>query len=195
MTGWPAFLAELARLTLTDPRAAVRRLVSIDVPMEARWLGLFLVAVLGVLATRLSLLALPPAGQPGLLAVMTDPVVGVPAQILSLSLVSAAIAGFGRVFGGAGRFADVLLVVVWIQFLMSVAQVIELAAILVVPPVGTLLALAALALFLWIVVHAIAELHGFENVFKVFVGMVAGFLLIVTALAVVFRALGFVPVA
>lgn len=194
MTGWPALLADLGRETLSTPRAGTRRLLAMDVPMEARWLGLLLVTVLAVLVTRASLLLMPPGAEPGFLAILADPFVGVPAQALSLVVAAAAIAGIGRAFGGRGGFADALLVILWIEFLMTVAQVAELAVMLAVPPIGAILAFAVLAWFLWVIVNAIAELHGFRNLVLVSLGLVGGFVAVVVTLAVLLSALGILSV-
>ncbi len=194
MTGWPALLADLGRETLSAPRAGTRRLLAMDVPMEARWLGLVLVTVLAVLVTGASLLLLPPGTEPGFLAVLADPFVGIPAQALSLVVAAAAVAGIGRAFGGRGGFADALLVIAWIEFLMTVAQVAELAVMLVVPPVGAILAFAVLAWFLWVIVNAIAELHGFRNLVLVSLGLIGGFVAVVVTLAFLLSALGILTV-
>lgn len=193
MTGFPALVADLARQTMRDPRAGIRRLLALDPPMEARWIGLLLVTVLAVFVTRLSLLLLPPAGDPGFLALVADPVVGVPAQGLSLVIAATAIAGIGQRLGGRGRFADALLVVAWLEFLMTLAQMAELFVMLLVPPLGAILVLAVLAWFLWVVVNAVAELHGFRNLFLVFLGLVLGFVAVVFALATLLALLGLLP--
>lgn len=195
MTGLPALVTDLGRETLRTPRAGVRRLLDLDLPMEARWLGLLLVTVLSVFVTGLSLLLLPPGGEPGILALLADPWVGVPAQALTLVVAAAAIAGIGRFFGGQGGFADALVVVVWIEFLMTFAQVAELAVMMAVPPVGAILAFAVLAWFLWVIVNAIAELHGFSNLALVFLGLAGGFMAIVIAFAMLLEALGILTVS
>ncbi|MFN6951929.1 MAG: YIP1 family protein [Albidovulum sp.] len=193
MTGLPALVADLARQTMHDPRAGVRRLLALDPPMEARWIGLLLVTVLAVLVTRLSLLLMPPAGDPGFLALVADPFVGIPAQALSLLIAAVAIAAIGQRFGGRGGFADALLVVAWLEFLMTLAQTAELFVMLLVPPIGAILALAVLAWFLWVLVNAVAELHGFRNLFLVFVGLVLGFVAVVFVLATLLALLGLMP--
>lgn len=195
MTGLPALVTDLGRETLRTPRAGVRRLLEMDLPMEARWLGLLLVTVLSVFVTGLSLLLLPPGGEPGILALLADPWIGVPAQALTLVVAAAAIAGIGRFFGGQGGFADALVVVVWIEFLMTFAQVAELAVMMAVPPVGAILAFAVLAWFLWVIVNAIAELHGFRNLALVFLGLAGGFVAIVIAFAMLLEALGILTVS
>lgn len=195
MTGWPALVAELARQTLRDPRGGVRWLLVLGLPMEARWLALLLVTVLAVIVTRLSLMAMPVAGDPGVIALVADPLVGVPVQAISLVVAAAAIAGIGRLFGGRGTFADALLVVAWVEFLMTLAQAGELVVMFLVPPLGAVLVLAVLALFLWIVVNAIAELHGARSLLKVFLGLVLGFVIVVVALATLLAVFGILPVA
>jgi hypothetical protein len=194
VTGLPALVTDLGRETLRAPRAGVRRLLEMDLPMEARWLGLLLVTVLSVFVTGLSLLLLPPGSEPGILALLADPFVGVPSQALSLVVGAAAIAGIGRFFGGRGGFADALLVIIWVEFLMTLAQMAELAVMLAVPPVGALLALAVLAWFLWVIVNAIAELHGFRNLVLVFLGLAGGFVVVVVALALLLSGLGILTV-
>lgn len=195
MTGWPALVADLARQTLRDPRGGVRGLLALDPPVEARWLALLLVTVLAVLVTRISLMAMPVAGDPGVIALVADPLVGVPVQAASLVIAAAAIAGIGQVFGGRGSFADALLVVAWVEFLMTLAQAGELVVLLLVPPLGAVLVLAVLAFFLWIVVNAVAELHGFRSLIKVFLGLALGFVTVVVALATLLAVLGILPVA
>ncbi len=195
MTGWPAFIADLGGETLRAPRAGVRRLLELGLPMEARWLGLILVTVLAVMVTRVSLLMLPPGDGPGFLAIVANPFFGVPAQAVSLVVTAAAITGIGRFFGGLGGFADALLVIVWVEFLMTVTQLAELAVMLVVPPLGAVLGLAVLVFFVWLVVNAIAELHGFDNLLMVFLGLVGGFVALVVALATLLSALGILTVS
>jgi len=195
VTGWPDFVAGLGRETLRTPRAGVRRLLAMDLPMEARWLGLLVVTVLSVLVSGVTLLLLPPGAEPGFLALLADPFFGVPAQALSLVVAAAAIAGIGRAFGGRGSFADALLVVTWIEFLMTVAQVAELAVMLALPPAGAALALGVIGWFLWVIVNAIAEMHGFRNLALVFLGLAGGFVAVVVVLATLLSALGILTVS
>lgn len=78
---------------------------------------------------------------------------------------------------------------------MTVVQTAELLVMLIVPPLGAVLVLAVLAWFVWIVVNAVAELHGFRNLILVFLGLVGGFVAVVFALALLLSLLGILPVA
>lgn len=190
MSGLVNLLGDLARHTVRDPQGAARRLIALDPPMEARWLALFLVGVLAVFETRLALLVMPVSDPAPVFAVVSNPWIGVPAQCLSLVLVAGGIAWIGGRFGGVGRFADALLLVVWLEFLLTLVQALQMVLMFLLPPLGTLLALAAIGLFLWLMAQFIAALHGFRSLFMVFVGMVAGFILIVTAMAMLLAVFG-----
>ena len=65
-------------------------------------------------------------------------------------------------FGGTGRFEEALTLVVWLQFIFICVQILQLLAVLVVPPVAGLITLLAVGLFFWLLVnfrgHA-ARLH------------------------------------
>jgi len=193
MNGLAGLIADLVRQSVQDPRGVLRRLIALDVPSEARWLGLGLVVVLAVLETRIALMLLPSVEGPDFLAVLSNPWIGVPAQAFALVLVAAAIARIGALFGGRGSFADALLLVIWMEFVMTVAQAGQLVVMLLLPPLGALAALAIMAGMIWITAQMIAELHGFTNIAKVLVGMIAGFAIVVTILATLFATLGIFP--
>ena len=112
---------------------------------------------------------------------------------VALVLVALAVHRIGALFGGRGSFEDALLAVVWVEFLMTLAQAVQFLAILALPPLGALLAIAIVAGFLWITANFIAELHGFQSLAKVGLGMIAGFAIIVTLMAALFAALGLAP--
>lgn len=193
MTGLPALAADLVMATLRSPREAARRLIALDPPMEARWIGLLLVSVLALMETRLGSLVLPLDDQPPIFALAADPVLGVPFQVLSQLVIATAIASIGRIFGGAGSFADALLLIVWLEFMLVLAQAVQLVALVLVPPVGLLVAFVAIGLLIWLLVQFTAALHGFTNLALVGIGIVVSFLVIITVLSMVLMMLGVAP--
>lgn len=193
MTGLPAFIADLVMETLRSPRDAARRLIALDPPMEARWIGLLLVSVLALLETRIGGLILPLDDQPPVFALAADPVLGVPFQVMSQLAIAASIAWIGRIFGGTGGFADALLLIVWLEFMLVLAQAVQLAALILVPPVGLLIAFVAIGLLIWLLIQFAAALHGFTNLVYVAAGMVVSFLVIITVLSMVLIILGVTP--
>lgn len=193
MTGLPALVTDLVMETLRSPREAARRIIALDPPMEARWIGLLLVSVLALLETRLGGLVLPLDDQPPIFALAADPVLGVPFQVLSQLVIAIAIAGIGRIFGGTGSFADALLLIVWLEFMLVLAQAVQLVALVLVPPVGMLIAFVAIGLLIWLLVQFTAALHGFTNLALVVLGMVVSFLVIITILSMVLIMFGVAP--
>jgi hypothetical protein len=64
------------------------------------------------------------------------------------------------------------LIVVWLQCLTLVLQLLQLVALVIAPPLAGIIGLGGFVLFLWLMTHFIAELHGFRNRGLVFLGMV-----------------------
>ncbi|MGB5067898.1 MAG: YIP1 family protein, partial [Albidovulum sp.] len=195
-----AFIWSLMGETLRAPQSAARRLMTMNPPMEARWLGLVLVAVLALLVSRASV---PFIGTEDIGPVMskaremsrtlaTHPWIGVPVQALSLLAVAVAMQVIGRLFGGTGRFADALLLFVWLEFLMALLQGLQLLAVLAVPVLGALIGLASYGLFLWLMTQFTAALHGFVSPMRVFAGMVVSFFAVILIAAVLMLLFGVV---
>lgn len=193
MTHLPAMITYLAAETLRNPREAAGRIIALDPPMKARWIGLLLVSVLALIETRLGMLIVPLNGQPPLFALASDPLLGVPFQVFSQLLIAGSIAGIGRIFGGTGRFADALLLTVWLEFMLILAQAVQLAALFLLPPVGLLFGFAAIGLLIWLLVQFTAALHGFTNLVLVGLGMVLSFLAIITILSFLLIMFGVTP--
>jgi hypothetical protein len=162
----------LAKLTLTDPRAATRALIAEAVPMPARTAGLLLVAVLSALLASLQVRLNPQPIDPVSAAMLSSPLRAAVIQWGFLALSVCLIHWVGGAFGGLGAFADALLIVVWLQCLALVLQVLQLVATVIAPPLAGIIGLGGFALFLWLMTHCISELHGFRSPALVFAGMV-----------------------
>lgn len=184
----------LLRETLRNPQVAARRIIALDLPPQVGWLGLALVAVLALIMLRLTLLAfgagsdLNSAG-----ALMRHPVWGVVAQAGFILLTAACMTFAGRPFGGRGRFPDALLLVVWLQFVLVLVGLVQFLTLLVLPPLGGLIALLSIPLFLWLLVNLAAALHGFVNPLLVLLGLIVTFFLTAIVVAVLLSLAGIDP--
>lgn len=170
-------LIALAKLTLQDPRQATRTLLAEGVPTPARTAGLILVAVLSALLASLQIRLSPQELDPISALMLASPFRAALVQWGFLALSVVLIDRVGRAFGGTGSFADALLIVVWLQCLTLVLQLLQLVTGVIAPSLAGIIGLGGFVLFLWLMTHFIAELHGFRNRGLVFVGM------IVTAIA------------
>ncbi|MBC7138681.1 MAG: YIP1 family protein [Defluviimonas sp.] len=186
-------LVSLARESVADPRGVARRLMALNLPMEARWLAMAITVALSVLLTQLALVALqvPSGGQLG--GMMVSPVAAALTQLAIMLVLSAGIARIGRMLGGTGSFPDALLLVTWAEFVLVLLQVIQMVAALVFPFSSVLIGFAGIALFFWQLTQFTAALHGFTSPVKVFFGLLAGFFAAAFLLVMALSMLGIAP--
>lgn len=162
----------LTKLTLQDPRQATRVLLAEGVPVPARTAGLMLVAVVSALLASLQIRLSPQDLDPLSALMLASPFRAAIVQWVFLALSVVLIHRVGRAFGGIGSFPDALLIVVWLQCLTLVLQLLQLVSSVIAPPLAGIIGLGGFVLFLWLMTHFIAELHGFHSRGLVFVGMV-----------------------
>lgn len=177
-------ISAMVRDTLTQPKAAAQRLLALNVPDDARWLGFVIVVVLSVLLGQASVLLMGEGAFGGGLLAMAM------FQTSVLLAMVVAVQGIGRALGGTGSFPDTLMLIAWLQFVMLVFQVLQLVALVLVPPLFGLIAIAALVVFIWVLTHFIMALHGFTSALKVAVGIIFSVFGIAMALAILLAILG-----
>lgn len=176
-------LAELMRDTLRDPRGGARAVMGMAVPMEARWLGLVLMAVGSALLTHLGIALTLPASETGATLALPSPLATAMTQLMVLVLTAALATWVGRWAGGQGQFPDALLLVVWLQCILLAVQLAQMVLLLLVPPLGALVGYAAVALFFWLLTAFVAELHGFRSLGLTFLGVILAILAVAFVLA------------
>lgn len=177
------FWADLMKLTLRDPRAAAGRLLATNPPMEARWLGLVLVAVLSLIVTTVLIMSMPPGNVMAWEGFISSPWTGLPAQVFGGIVMAFGLYRIGAFFGGAGRFADALLCIVWVNAVQVVFMVAQLVATLLLPFLGGLVAVLSFGVFFWILTQFTCALHGFRSSWKVFFGILASIVLFILVLS------------
>jgi hypothetical protein len=73
--------------------------------------------------------------------------------------------------GGGGGFADALLLAAFLQAIMLVVQLLQIAALLLFAPLAGIFSIIGVVVFLWVLTGFVAELHGFRSLLGVF-GMI-----------------------
>lgn len=182
----------LSKRSITKPRAAAHEVLAMQLPMQTRWMALALASVLSALLLHVSLNLLPVADRQMLF--------GVPAPMESalvqgglLVLMAILAHQVGRWRGGRGSFADALILMVWWQTVLLGFQLVQIAALLVLPMATNILGLVGLVLVFWLLTSFIAELHGFSSLAKVLVGIIATFIgvsIVLSILLVPFMSIG-----
>lgn len=177
----PALLSA-ARTTVVDPRGAARRIMALDLPLQGALMALLLTSVLSAILAHLSFALLPASAKAGFENMMASPLRTAVVQVVVAVAGAFAAQVIGRWRGGRGTLPQTLALFAWLQFVMLILQVAQIAAEIVLPPFAIFLAYASVGLFLWLLVHFVMELHGFRSVAATTFGilgtmMMLGFLL------------------
>lgn len=186
-------LLAMARDTVSDPRGGARRIMSIDLTLQERWLALLLMAVLSTLVAQLVLAFAPPPpddptanpAQKMMQEVLSVPIPAAIAQAVALIVGTLAVHRFGQARGGTGSLADTVSLMAWLQFITLVVLVAQVVAGLVLPPLVALIGVVWVPLFFWLLTNFVAELHGFRSLGATFLGIIAGILVLVLAATLV----------
>ena len=171
--------------TLRDPAEMARQIKALRLPHEVGWMGLSAVTALTIVAIYLESMVpgtgdigLGTGGRPLIDAIF----LGAMTVILIFVLYYA-----GRAMGGTGTFGATLLLMTWFQAVVLVLISIQLISTLIAPGVSTAVALIALVLQLYCLIHFLNVLHGFDSLpkaaglfFVSVVGLVLGLALILT---------------
>lgn len=181
-------LLRMARATLTDPREGARHIMGLALPRGILMQFYVLELVLSAMSSVLFLSLAPmPDGMaiPAETAVIYTAFEGMVGLIIAFGAFR-----IGQAFGGYGSFEQAFALVIWAQFILLCFSVIQLVALFVLPPLTDVISIAALALFFWLMVNFVAELHGFTSLGLVFAGIIVSLLGLAILLSILFSAMG-----
>lgn len=179
---------QLAITSIKEPASAARTLLAMGFNPASLWTLLLLVAVGNSFLFTLSNMAFPtPSPLPGL---FTSPLVYFAIVAGGLALTALSIVWIGRLMGGKGGLADVLVLVVWLQILRLVVQAVALVLMFVVPVLSALLVLAAGLIGIYMLVHFINQAHRLESLGKAVMVLIGSVLAIVVGLSVILSLVG-----
>lgn len=185
-----AALIGAIRFTLRAPRDAARAVIGLRLSTSTGWTALALSAVASTLLSSLALQIAPVELEPAVAAVFGNPLRLALLQFGVLALGAALVFSVGRRMGGTGDLAGTLAVLSWLEVIQIVVQLIQLAVILVAPPVADVIGLAGVVLFFWLFSQFVAELHGVSSGWNVFGALVLTGFALSFALAVLLAILG-----
>lgn len=183
-----ADLLGMVMRTLQSPREGAHEVLAIGVPREAIWIIIAIVVVISAFMGQL--VGLLAGGDQTLGGIFGSPLVSGILQLLAILLTIGAVYGIGRAMGGTGSLVDAAILVSWLQFVMICVQVVQVVALVIVPPLAGLIFLAALGLFLWILTEFVAVLHEFKSRAQVFIMIVVSAFTIAFLASIVLTILG-----
>ncbi len=187
----PRGLVSAAIDTLRNPRGVASRVIAENLPGPVLWTMLATVVAVSVVLGQGSLL-LATGGAAADNPYLANPLVMWGLQCALLFVMVHAIHHIGRAMGGQGVFEDTLALVVWLQFVMACLQVVQTAALFVMPPVADIIGLIGLVVFMWLLTQFTALVHGFTRLGMVFVMIILSAFGITFLLSIVLSMLGIV---
>jgi Yip1 domain len=178
-----ATLLTMARDTVADPREGARRVMSLGLPVQTGWIAVALMAVASALFTHVTFLMSPPDVRGYFADMMASPLRTAFLQGVVMVAAVFAIWRIGRMRGGRGTLPQTVVLVAWLQFVLLVLQVVQLAVQVMIPPLAPLIGLAAVGLFFWLLTLFVVELHGFRSAIVTFLGIFGVMMVIAFVLA------------
>lgn len=189
MPGFRDILAMVGR-SLRAPAEGASEILSLGVPREALGTIIALVVVLSVIFAEITARLMGGEMSGPMEAVFANPVAVGAFQLAVLLVTIGAVYGIGRMMGGTGTLEEAALLVAWLQFIMVCLQVVQTVALVLVPPLGALIGIASLVLFLWLLTHFVAVLHGFQSLGQVFAMIVVSIFTLAFVLSVLLALFG-----
>jgi hypothetical protein len=178
----------LAITSVKDPASAARTLMAMGFSTYVLWNALILAAAGNALVFTLSSLWVTgPTPFPGYFG---EPLVYFAIVTFGLVFSTLSIVWTGRIMGGKGRLADILVLMVWIQILRLLVQIVVIMLVYVAPVMSAILVLASALVGIYMLVHFIDQAHGFGSPGKAAVVMVASFLDIAIGLSILLILVG-----
>ena len=186
-----AFLIELVRPSVTDPREAARRVIGMGLNVNVLLMLLVLATVINTLIFFLSLAVVPPTGgMPGL---FSSPISYAGVMLAGALAFALALTRVGAMLGGQGSFGDVLAITVWLQWLRVLAQALIFVAMVIAPAVALVLTMAVSLVGLWLFVTFLQAAHGFAGPMRALVTAGLSILALSFALTVLLMMTGLTP--
>ncbi len=178
--------------SIRNPREGAATILNFAPSRDVLLQLLALVVVLSVLFGQAGVLVLGGGLSDGALTgpIVLSPLTASIVQFGLLVMLVISIHSIGRAFGGSGSFEETLLLVTWLQFILLCLQVVQLAALVLVPPIGGLVGLLSIGIFLWLLVNFVAVIHNFRSLGLVFAGVLISAFAIIFALSLVLSMLG-----
>lgn len=189
---WSA-LFEAMKFTLRNPRAGARFVIGLGLSANTGWSSLILSAILSTMLTSVAVLMSPQGLDPTMLMMFGNPIRLAIIQVVVLSVGVLLVQTVGRWFGGKGSLASTVVLMSWLEIILIALQLVQTAAMVLLPPLAEVIGLFGFVLFLWLLVQFVAELHGFESAWKVLGAILVTVFAVSLALAVFLVGLGGVP--
>ncbi len=160
----------LARLTMTNPQEGAGAVLSLGLDRSVLWPALGAIVALSVILSSLAV-GIAPSDTPSGFGLPQSPIVLAVVMTGGLVLTVFCLHYIGRSFGGRGGFTESLTIVIWLQLILLMAQVVQLALLVVSFGFANMFGIAIAIYGMWLFVNFVAVVHGFKSLLNVFAGI------------------------
>jgi hypothetical protein len=152
--------------SILEPTKMAQKAIALNLPREALWTALALIAVLNVILLALLQMLSPAPIAFEEQAFALSPFAYVAIIGVFLVLLVAATFQIGKMMGGVGTFTATLAIIVWFQSVSLTLEAIQLVLVLISPAIASIFGILSLGALIWCIVNFVNVLHGFENMGK-----------------------------
>ncbi len=179
--------------SIMEPSDTARRVIGMDLPRDALWTALALVAVINVILLALLQLFSPvPVGLDESSFAMSPfgyaAIIGVFLVLFVMGTHSV-----GKFFGGVGSLEGTLAIIVWFQSVSLTLETVQLVLVLISPAIGSLFGLLSLGALIWVFVNFINVLHGYDNYGKSILTIILSLMMTALGAGILLAVLGIGP--
>lgn len=166
-------LLPLLKLSVKNPRAGMRAVLNLPLIHGEALGALVLVSILSSLLLHgLELISPTPEGSGHVMMFFGSPFSSAALQFGFLLAMAGAARWLGGIKGGRGSLRDMILVVAWLEALMLALQLVQIAIMIILPGIGSIMLAVTLGTFFWFLTNFIAEAHGFRSLGRVLVSII-----------------------
>lgn len=185
----PGYLFGMAMQTIPEPRKVARDLFDLNLPRSALWTLLILVLVVSTaFGVAIGILFPPPEELAGTL--FAQPLMAGIAES-SIAIIGVfLIYWVGRALGGAGRFEDAIMTILWMEWILILFEMLTVLFMLFAPTIGLMFWVMGMVSSFWVLSHFTAELHGFSSALSVFFGIFITLLIVLLVVSVILTMAG-----
>jgi hypothetical protein len=152
--------------SIMEPTQMAQKAIALNLPREALWTALALVAVLNVIMLALLQVASPAPIAFEEQAFALSPFAYVAIIGVFLALFVLGLLYVGKFMGGTGTLVGALTIIVWFQSISLTLEAVQLVLVLISPAIASIFGILSLGALIWCFVNFINVLHGFDNLGK-----------------------------
>lgn len=179
--------------SLVSPREAARAVLALGLSRDLLIQAAAAITSLAVILSYLAVVVRPGDVDQVSAAILANPLLGAAVQFGIILIVAVVTARVGVMFGGRGDLDGALTIIVWLNAMLVLIQSVQLAALIFLPPLAALIALATVIWLLWALANFVTELHGFQSPLLVLGGVILTIIVLFFGLAMILAILGVTP--